>query len=359
MSGGFEVYGATQKTTESNIDWDALNKYRVEKADCEKKKTLIGVISNVVDLGIQPLTDAEYDIDKEDLDLVSDNNDETIARLTERHKEQLAENFEGDEQYYKITKFDLAYDGKTKQYIVKKFVKQKPRQCVAFAIDFPSRQLDMGKFFGKAEGESVRPLRIWYGGQFYLRSTGKTVVQNLTPIKVKPSEKDKKKWVVDTKSLIYKLASATGVIEDGEDFEPTRLDELVGKAALFEATVTLKNGKGDNANKQYLTEKVKLVGALMDGQEAPTVENTHLIQFNGENDVEGLKELKAHIINTLEQAVNFEKSKIKTQLESLKSSGQADTEEQPADENINSEEAENDDESEQKATKGNKKTPKF
>lgn len=81
----------------------------------------------------------------------------------------------------------------------------------------------------------------------------------------------------------------------------------------------MKEGKGENAGRLFYTEKVKLVGALMDGMEAPVVENSYLVQFNSDSNPEqAIAELPAHIKNTIKRAENYEGSKIKTQLEAEK-----------------------------------------
>ena len=44
-----------------------------------------------------------------------------------------------------------------------------------------------------------------------------------------------------------------------------------------------------------------------------------MIEFNGDNDVEGLKQLRANVVNTIKNATNYQGSKIQQQLESLNS----------------------------------------
>ena len=44
-----------------------------------------------------------------------------------------------------------------------------------------------------------------------------------------------------------------------------------------------------------------------------------MIEFNGDNDVEGLKQLRANVVNTIKNATNYQGSKIQQQLENLNS----------------------------------------
>ena len=48
-----------------------------------------------------------------------------------------------------------------------------------------------------------------------------------------------------------------------------------------------------------------------------------MIEFNGDNDVEGLKQLRANIVNTIKNATNYQGSKIQQQLEGLNSGNNA------------------------------------
>lgn len=50
-----------------------------------------------------------------------------------------------------------------------------------------------------------------------------------------------------------------------------------------------------------------------------------MIEFNGDNDVEGLKQLRANIVNTIKNATNYQGSKIQQQLENLSNGGNTST----------------------------------
>lgn len=56
----FKNYSSKKETsTESNIDWNALNNYIVETADLQEPTTVPGVVVGLVDLGEQEQEDAE------------------------------------------------------------------------------------------------------------------------------------------------------------------------------------------------------------------------------------------------------------------------------------------------------------
>ena len=312
----FDAYAQTTSTTQSDkptVQWDELNKYVVETCQLQQPETLLGVVSVIADLGTQKLPDAEYDLDKEDEGL-------TIEELTSKHSSLLAENHPADKQVGKITKFGKSYDGLKKEWVIRKFVKQADRQAVAVAIDFPDIVLDKGKFFGETES-NPKPLRLWLGGQYwnkFIGEKGKMLIQNVIPLKVTNiAQPPAKVWSMNPKSIPHKMAVASKIIETGEAFLPQDIDKLLGKTLQFKAQVFFNKGTD---GKQYYTEKVSFAAGLPRGQTERSVENTYLVQFNKENNPQALKELRAHVINTIEQATNFEGSVIQKQLAEVRGS---------------------------------------
>ena len=289
----FNTYGAEQsEKRESNVDYDALNKYVVETVQAEQPETMVGVISMIIDLGTQKLPDAEYEVDDEDKGL-------TVDELNEKHKEAIGSG--------KITKYDMAYDNG--KQVIKKFVPQKDRQAIVYAVDFPDVIVDKGQFFGQS---NPQPLRLFSGGQFW--NGEKMIVQNMIALKVTKDDNIEggSVWTMKPNTTLYKMALGAKIIETGKAFNPSRIDELLGKSLQFEIQV-FKNSKS------YYTEKLKYVGGLGRGQQPLSLDKTYMIEFNGDNDVEGLKQLRANVVNTIKNATNYQGSKIQQQLENLNS----------------------------------------
>lgn len=299
---GFDVYGVSTsegKKKESNVDFNALNQYVIGIAECEQPETLNGYISYIVDLGTQKQPDSEYNVDEEDKGL-------TIEELEEKYADDIESG--------KIRKFDLSYDNDVKAKVIKKFVPQKDRQSYVYAVDFPDIMLDKGQFFG-VENSEPKPLRLWSGGQFYNKAKEKMLVQNMIPLKITKDEKIG--WTMNTKSATYKMALASKLIKTGEAFLPQDLDKLLGQTLQFQVQIyNQPSNKGDG--KEYYTEKLKFVGAIQKKDKPFENVETHLIQFNKENDEKALKEVRKHILNTIEQATNFEGSAIQKQLQSIR-----------------------------------------
>ena len=145
------------------------------------------------------------------------------------------------------------------------------------------------------------------------------VIQNLTTLKERPLTDGGKDWSLNPKSVLHKMAVASEIVEDNKSvFKSERIDELLGKAFLFSAQVGFEAGKGKNAGKEFYKEKVTFTGALMDGQESPVIARTNLVQFGDvDNDEQALRELPAHIKNTMALSPDFEGSVVQKQLQAL------------------------------------------
>lgn len=290
----FDAYGATQKESTGSskeVDFDALNRSVVEQCKLQEREVIVGYVAQIVDLGTQDLPDAEN----------------VFTGTPEQEAAEIAK--------YPDTYFKDGIDPETRKPARLKCYPQKPQQCVAFAIDFPDIIVDKGVFFGESK---PLPLRLWMGGQFYMEGTG-MVMQRPTPLRVVNLDKSRatKKWSMAQNSMPYKMAVAAKIIKPGEEFKPQRIDELLGKAFQFEAQVFFKESKG----KEYYTEYVKFVGALgRNNKEPEKLTTPYLVQFNSENSAEAIKELRAHIINTIKRASNYEGSKIKAQIEEYRGS---------------------------------------
>ena len=290
----FNTHGSTAQDNNSDrpqVDFNAINKYVVETANLLERETLVGYISQIVDLGTQELPDAE-------------NTFTGTAADEEKIKAEQPDTY-----------FKDGYDYETKKDVRLKCYPQKPQPCVAFAVDFPEILVDKGQFFGES---NPLPLRLWLGGQFFTEANG-MVVGRPTPLKFTNLDKSKqtKVWSLAQNSLPYKMAVGAKIIKNGEPFLPERVDELIGKSLQFAAQVYFKESKG----KQYYTEYVNFVGALGRGQkEAEHLTTPYVIEFTKENEVDAIKGLRAHVVNTMKRASNYEGSAIQKQIEAVRGS---------------------------------------
>lgn len=284
----FDAYSATQNESSNKpeVDFEALNQYVVETADLQERTVLTGYVAGIVDLGTQEQEDAEVEFN-------GSSEDEVEAIMDKPD-----------------TYFKDGVNEKGKKVRMKCWP-QKPIQSVALAIDFPQIMLNKGQFFGDDNSEE-KPLRLWMGGQFYLKDVGMVVGR---PIPLKVVKNKDNKWSFKDNHSLYKMAVGARIIKPGEVFLPKDIDKLLGESLQFETQVFFKESKG----KQYYTEYIKFNGALGRGQKAEEVVDTpFLIQFNSKNDETSLKELRNHVVNTIRRASNYEGSAIQKQLDEIK-----------------------------------------
>jgi hypothetical protein len=273
----------------SNVDFDAINRYVVETAGLEDRETVPGIISSIVDLGIQKQPDAETTFTGD-----ADEEAEIIAKFPD-------------------TYFKDGVDQETKQEVRLKCWPQKPVQCVALSVDFPDIVVDKGQFFDESK---PLPLRLYLGGQFYIPGQG-MIVARPTPLRVVNLDKTRKtkKWSLAQNNILHKMAVAAKLIKADEVFLPQDIDKLLGKAFQFDAQVFFKK----SGSKEYYTEYVKFATALGRGQSIGELEVTpYIVEFDGDNEDEAIKGLRSHVVNTIKQAENFAGSKIAKQIEALR-----------------------------------------
>lgn len=313
----FEVYVDSKTESKGNnkatVDFDKLNSYVVETADLQEATVLPGVVSFIVDLGIQAQSDAEYVFEGTEDDEIAEQQVNPAVKFETRAK--------------------FFSDGKWLNDVRVKIVPQRDVQSIAMAIDFPDILVDKGQFFGESK---PLPLRIWMGGQFFIEGSG-MVIQNLMPLRETNLDTTRatQKWSLNPKSTLYKMAKSAKLVKDGEAFRANQIDKLLGTAHQFEARVFMKPAKN---GKSYYTEQVKFVGALSRGQtvDASAV-NPMLIQFNKENPEEAIKELRAHVVNTIKRAKNYEGSIIQKQIEEIRGSYSKGAKEEPEEQEVEKE----------------------
>lgn len=286
---GFNVYTETGETSSGggDVDWEGRAKYLVETAELSEQETLVGVISGVIDLGIQPQEDGKM---------------ESNLSL----EEEIAEMEKNPDCYFEDA---IDYNDGKKEKRYKRFP-VKDVQSVAISVDFPDIILDQAPFFGNES--DPRPLRMLLGGEFNPKGSSEKIVARPIPLSIRKNDKTKNKWSFLPNHTLYKMAVAAKIISAGEPFLPQDIDKLVGKSMQFKAQLSLNEGK-------YLNEKCNFVGALARGQSEQVLDDKyqHVIQFTSDdNDADSIKELRASIKNTMKKATNWglETTKLRTQL---------------------------------------------
>lgn len=278
---------------EGSVDFNELNKYVVETAGLQTKEVLVGYVSAICSLGVQPQADAEV--------IFVGTPEQEAAIIKEK-----------PQNYFKD-----GYDYQTKQNCRLQCWPQKPQPAVAIAVDFPDIMVDKGQFFGESK---PLPLRMWLGGQFYDGNT--MVVGRPTVLK---TSKDSNWKSFDKKHLFHKMAVGAKLIDSDGDFHPREIDKLLGLSFQFSAQIYFKKNKG----KEYYTEVINFSSGLGRGQVSQELlTEPYVIEFFSENNEEAIKELRAHIVSTIKKATNYEGSVIQKNIEEYrgnKSSGDSDS----------------------------------
>jgi len=287
----FKTVGAPAGgNSESTIDFEAINRYRVEAAGLQDRETLGGRVAAVIDLGVQKQADAET----------------TFTGTPEEEEAIMAE--------YPDTYFKDGIDQDTKKEVRLKCWPQKPVQCVVLAIDFDDIIVDMAQAYG--EPSDPKPLRLYTGNQFFIQGQG-MVVARPTPLRVVNLDKTRKtkRWSLAQNNMLHKMAVAAKLIKADEPFLPDRIDELLGKAFQFDAQVYFKQ----SGQKEYFTEYLRFASALGRGQTVPELSTTpYIVQFDEENPDSAITELRQHVINTIKGAENYKGSVIEKQINTLR-----------------------------------------
>ncbi len=274
----------------SNVDFDALAKHVVEAVGCaDKPEAMIGIISGVIDLGLQAQDDAKMEWKGSDAD----------------RAEVEAKAARGESTEY----FETLPNDKGVQTLYKRW-KVKAQRCVAITVDFPDTLVNKGQFFDKEGGGEELPFRGLLNNEFGIAGIGKVVGK---PYSLREQRNDDGSWSLKNNTILYKMGQATGQLVDG-GFKPQHLGNLIGEAAMFNVHVFLNEYKG----KQYLNEKMAFNGPVPKAMQKmiPELDERHMymINFTGEQDLEALKTLRQSVINTMKQAEDFEGSDVQKAL---------------------------------------------
>lgn len=288
MSFNFQFQQSTTAGAErKQVDWDALNKEVIDVVGTQKKaKSVVGYVSGIVALGKQPQPDAEVE----------------FTGTEEDERLEIAKN---PNTYFKNGKNAKGVDCRLKCW------PQRPTECVAITVDFPQYSVNKGKYFGDEDAKPL-PLRLLMNGEFVFKGQpySERGLAKLYKLNVKKNKDDK--WSLVPNNKLYQLAVAAGVIEDGDAFVPNDIGKLIGKPALFEIRVYLKDDK-------YFTEEIALAGMIPEGLPIPEFDGSTLygVYFNAKNDTDCLKQLRVAIRNQMKKATDYEGSVVQQELDAI------------------------------------------
>lgn len=296
MAKKFVFNAGTPQSNEDrpNIDFDALSKHVVEAVGCaDKPEAHIGIVSGVIDLGLQAQEDAKME-----------------WKGTDAEKAEVeAKAARGESQEY----FEVVPHGQNNVPTLCKRWPVKPQRSVALTIDFPTIKVNRGQFFDENKVGEELPFRGLLNNEFGLKGVGKVVGK---PYSLREQRNDDGTWSLKNNTILFKLGQATGALDKQGNFKPAYLGNLIGEAAMFNVHVFLN----EHAGKQYLNEKLSFNGPvpkmILDMGAVPTLDEKfmYMVNFKGEQDLEMLKSLRQSVINTMKMAEDFEGSDVQKAL---------------------------------------------
>lgn len=252
----------------SKVDWDAINE-KVEEG------TQIGIISLIVDLGIQKGTEGVF-TKKQDGSAA-----ETVYASQSEAEAAIAHALTLDDRLtdLKVTKTAEGYS------IPVSFSKPKDSQEVAIFVDLPDTLVEY-------EAGNPKPYRIM------LNSSFKGVIKGFA-LKAAPPKTKGGVWTFAPNSPLYRLANATRtpeIVQEGED--NMNIGLLLGKPLLI------------NIEKKDGYVKVKGTTPLMKGQTAPELP-VPVVGISFDNASVELLEaagIRKGIIDKIKESLNYHKA---------------------------------------------------
>lgn len=276
----------------SNIDFDALSKHVVETVGCsEKPEALIGIVSGVIDLGLQAQEDAKMEWKGSDAEKA-----EIEAKAAR-----------GESKEY----FEVVPHGQNNVPTLCKRWPVKAQRCSAITVDFPDILVNKGQFYNEDKVGEDLPFRALLNNEFGLKGVGKVVGK---PYSLREQRNDDGTWGFKNNTILFKLAQATNQLDAQGNFKPAMLGNLIGEAAMFNVHVYMN----EHAGKNYLNEKLAFNGPVPKAMQkmVPVLDEKHMyvVNFKGEQDLEVLKNLRQSVINTMKMAEDFEGSDVQKAL---------------------------------------------
>lgn len=268
---------AEKVTSTSNADWEGFNQHLLEVIG-EDVESQIGVISGIVDLGLQK-------------------------------RDSYVEKYKGTPEQDKKLEGNYTYLSEDGEEIITELSDAKQ---IAIMVDFPELMVNYGKYLSEDGEDDFKPYRHLITNQWW-NDTKKQMEAKGVSLTCRKSEKTPSGYAYDEKSTISKLAISSKKSSKPvcQDFEV--LDLLGGYITMNINAEESKDGKYVNVNAKDISGVHKSINT--DDIEYDL--EPFAVLFDYENSDECLKQLRESIKNTMKKAINWEDSAVKKQLEDL------------------------------------------
>lgn len=327
--GSVELPQQTQTQTtntnyESKVDWDGFNAKQNELLGGYGKHQVIGVCSNVYDLGVQEQDEQTVPVSDKDFD-----NHKWRLETWENSGKQKDESAVIEEKFWKGVKQEcLTYTPPA----VKQF---------AMAVDFPEVIFPYGDFF---EGGKDAPLRLIHGKEGFKTKKKVAEVGNFNflakPFKLNHVNVNRGKdgvqphYALAKNGKVVEIAGYADVLDDNGNFHAQDAGKLIGRPVMCEVKVEKQEWKDKTTGEPRSKDVVDFViTGKLGPRDVPFYESDlkpkmtedlfGFVLFDSENDENTVKTINSAIVNTMKLSPEFEGSKLSAQLEALKGSQQS------------------------------------
>lgn len=297
MSFELDTTGATQQSSGGgkDIDFDGMNAHVIEVVGTQSKaKTVVGFVSGMYDLGMQPRPDFE--------------------KIHDPSKQEEVEAVAKGEATLETKDF---YDeGKLNKNVVVFSKPRTPAKAFALSVDFPQFQCDKGQFFGESK---PLPLRLLMGGTWTVNNPDKEgkkmPIINSPFYLAENTNNDAGIWAISNRTTLHKMAEAADILNDQGLLVKEDVSKLLGKALMFKVRVYQKENKG----KQYYTEEIKFVSEVPEGLPIPEFDESliHGVNMNRANVPEYLQQTRAVVKNTMRLSLDWDSSVVKGEIAAM------------------------------------------
>jgi hypothetical protein len=300
---------------QSNIDWDGYWEYIAEQLGGEGTHSLIGVPTNIYELGMQEQQEQVLP-----WDATTQNN-----------------------QGWRLEKYEDGNPKDKSAHLEQRMYKRQMQECLVYtpqpvaqaavAVDFMEVMIDRSKFFGDSEKPS--PFREIIGKNGFvpagMRGKGNYIVKpfNLRHINVN-RQKDgaAPHYAIAKNGMLYNMAEWAGVLDGNNNFHIEEIGKLIGKPLNFDVEVKWERWTKDGSERKKLVINVKPASKLsprdkkyFDDEIAPKIDESSfgMLLFKGKNDENTIKMMRKEVYTTMSFALNWDESDLKSQIKDVHS----------------------------------------
>lgn len=312
-------FTSVQQTNGSNVDYDALLEYQLEKLGGVGTYDRICVFTNIYEVGEQEREEQVLEFN---------------AATEKDHGWRLEMSDKGNVQRDPTARKEMRnIKGKSVECLV---FDQLPVTQAVISVDCPEVMLDIQKYF-TGESSTDKPFRAILGENGFVPRAkwGKNIIArpfNLRHTNVNRNKEGAKPlYALAKNSALHDYAEWTGQLDSEGNFRNTDLGKLIGQPVNCEMEVKVESwdntAKGGSKGRRLVvnvTPKSKLSPRDLKYYQDELANNITddlfgVVMFGSDtNDENAIKNMRKSVFNTMVYATNWESSKLKQQIMKVK-----------------------------------------